>query len=327
MLRRTFMVLPIILGWLLSAATPSYCANSIVAEGGEMTRGIYLGMPKHELIDQVGAPDQIKSEGRCYAYHTFDISVFLNQRNVVDRIYLGPNFHGAIQPSTAGESSVESLATGSGRPSIGTRVTYSPSPSIQNRATVELEKRVPASSFPLEYRGQGKTYELYGHGRVMKYKYALDQEGIAFYYDQDHNLYATVIYPLKDDQEEPAAAAAATGASAGQRLAPIHFAFDKYYIRKNDLSIINDHVAYMKQHKEARMVIEGHTDYMGSDAYNVSLSDRRSKSAYKYLTSKGVESNRLQRVDYGESRPVAGNKTKKGRALNRRAEFLVFPAP
>jgi outer membrane protein OmpA-like peptidoglycan-associated protein len=61
---------------------------------------------------------------------------------------------------------------------------------------------------------------------------------------------------------------------------------------------------------------------MGTDAYNLALSDRRAKSVFDYLASRGISPSRLQSVGKGESQPVADNATDQGRALNRRVMLI-----
>jgi OOP family OmpA-OmpF porin len=65
-------------------------------------------------------------------------------------------------------------------------------------------------------------------------------------------------------------------------------------------------------------VVEGHTDSVGNDDYNLKLSQRRADSVRKYLVDKGVPAARLEAKGYGEAQPVADNKTADGRAQNRR---------
>jgi outer membrane protein OmpA-like peptidoglycan-associated protein len=65
-------------------------------------------------------------------------------------------------------------------------------------------------------------------------------------------------------------------------------------------------------------VIEGHTDSVGNDAYNLNLSQRRAAAVRQYLLDKGVAPARLESQGFGESQPVADNKTAEGRAQNRR---------
>jgi OOP family OmpA-OmpF porin len=71
------------------------------------------------------------------------------------------------------------------------------------------------------------------------------------------------------------------------------------------------------------VAIEGHTDWIGTDAYNQGLSERRANAVMNYLVDHGVAASRLSTTGYGESRPIASNQTREGRALNRRVELLV----
>jgi outer membrane protein OmpA-like peptidoglycan-associated protein len=69
--------------------------------------------------------------------------------------------------------------------------------------------------------------------------------------------------------------------------------------------------------------IEGHTDSVGADAFNMKLSQARADSVLEYVTAQGIDPNRLEAVGYGEERPIASNATAKGKALNRRTEFNI----
>jgi OOP family OmpA-OmpF porin len=72
----------------------------------------------------------------------------------------------------------------------------------------------------------------------------------------------------------------------------------------------------------ATALIEGHTDSVGTEAYNLALSDRRAKSVFDYLTSRGVDPARLSSVGHGELKPIADNATAEGRQLNRRVMLI-----
>jgi outer membrane protein OmpA-like peptidoglycan-associated protein len=74
-----------------------------------------------------------------------------------------------------------------------------------------------------------------------------------------------------------------------------------------------------------KIVVEGHTDSVGVDAYNQKLSEDRAKSVRDYLVSRGVEPNRISYVGKGETVPTADNNTPEGRANNRRVEIIVSP--
>ncbi len=104
----------------------------------------------------------------------------------------------------------------------------------------------------------------------------------------------------------------------------IHFAFDKSDIRSVSFPILNDVVEVLQQNPDIKKIrIEGHTDGIGSDAYNQKLSQKRAESVRQYLISKGVAPDRLEAVGFGKSKPVATNDTELGRAKNRRTEFIV----
>ena len=70
--------------------------------------------------------------------------------------------------------------------------------------------------------------------------------------------------------------------------------------------------------------IDGYTDSTGSKAHNLKLSKERAAAAKKYLVDNGIEASRLKSEGYGEASPIASNKTKAGRADNRRVEFKVL---
>jgi outer membrane protein OmpA-like peptidoglycan-associated protein len=81
--------------------------------------------------------------------------------------------------------------------------------------------------------------------------------------------------------------------------------------------------AYLQQNPGARAIIEGHTDNVGSDAMNQSLSERRAASVAAALQTRGVSADRLEPVGLGESYPVATNDTSAGREENRRVEVVL----
>lgn len=80
----------------------------------------------------------------------------------------------------------------------------------------------------------------------------------------------------------------------------------------------------LNRYQDTNLVIEGHTDALGSEAQNQLLSERRAESVATLLRTYGVSSSRLSPVGYGETRPVASNETEAGRRLNRRVEVLIY---
>jgi uncharacterized repeat protein (TIGR01451 family) len=103
----------------------------------------------------------------------------------------------------------------------------------------------------------------------------------------------------------------------------IHFEFNKATIRPESFQILNDVAAVLKDNPQLNILIEGHTDAVGSVEYNQKLSDRRAASVKTYLVSKGVAASRLSTKGQGKLSPIASNDTAVGRALNRRVEFLI----
>ena len=107
--------------------------------------------------------------------------------------------------------------------------------------------------------------------------------------------------------------------------AKIHFETDKARIAADSMKLIDDLAKAANSCPKAAILVAGHTDSRGSDAYNQALSERRAVAVVKALAARGVSPSRLSAVGYGEKRPIADNKTKEGRARNRRIEFIVTP--
>jgi uncharacterized repeat protein (TIGR01451 family)/MYXO-CTERM domain-containing protein len=102
-----------------------------------------------------------------------------------------------------------------------------------------------------------------------------------------------------------------------------YFATNKATIQKRSYRMLDQIAAVLKVHTELLITIEGHTDDRGKDAANLKLSKARAEAVSKYLTKKGVDAARLSATGFGEERPIADNKTAKGRAQNRRVEFMA----
>jgi peptidoglycan-associated lipoprotein len=78
------------------------------------------------------------------------------------------------------------------------------------------------------------------------------------------------------------------------------------------------------ENKNVYLEIQGHTDATGSDAYNLKLGEARAEAVRRYLNKQGVALNRMSTISYGKSEPVESNKTKEGRAKNRRVVVIVL---
>lgn len=105
----------------------------------------------------------------------------------------------------------------------------------------------------------------------------------------------------------------------------ITFAFDSSNLQPQFYPVLDDVARTLTEYNQTIVEVAGHTDSVGSDAYNNDLSMRRAQSVANYLAGRGVMQQRLITVGAGESRPIASNDTEAGRAQNRRVEITVVP--
>jgi peptidoglycan-associated lipoprotein len=106
-------------------------------------------------------------------------------------------------------------------------------------------------------------------------------------------------------------------------LTDIHFAFDRYDLDDKSRAILKENAAYLKVHPVSRIEIEGHCDERGSNAYNISLGERRVQATKSYLISLGVDESQIRTISYGEERPFCFESNEACWYQNRRAHFLV----
>jgi OOP family OmpA-OmpF porin len=146
----------------------------------------------------------------------------------------------------------------------------------------------------------------------------------------DGALAAPAAAPAAPAPAAPAAAAPAAKPAPAPAMATkvtyaadAFFDFDKAVLNPAGKAKLDDLVSKVKGINLEVIIAVGHTDSVGSDAYNQKLSVRRSEAVKAYLVSKGIEKNRVYTEGKGEKQPVADNKTKEGRAKNRRVEIEV----
>ncbi|MFM2284028.1 MAG: hypothetical protein RL222_1532, partial [Bacteroidota bacterium] len=105
----------------------------------------------------------------------------------------------------------------------------------------------------------------------------------------------------------------------------IMFETGKAVIKPSSYKILDEVASILNEFSYYDVNIDGHTDNVGDDAFNLKLSQERAAAAMAYLTKKGVSASRMVATGYGETKPQADNKTAAGRAANRRVEFnLIF---
>ena len=134
---------------------------------------------------------------------------------------------------------------------------------------------------------------------------------------------APVAVPAPRPAPPPPAPAPATVATKVTYAADAFFDFNKSVIKPEGKAKLDDLVSKIKGINLEVIIAVGHTDSVGSDAYNQKLSVRRSEAVKAYLVSAGIEKNRVYTEGKGEKQPVADNKTAEGRAKNRRVEIEV----
>ena len=132
--------------------------------------------------------------------------------------------------------------------------------------------------------------------------------------------------PVAAPAPAPVAAAPAPVPVAASKVtfaADAFFDFDKAVLKPEGKAKLDDLVSKVKGINLEVIIAVGHTDSVGSDAYNQKLSVKRSEAVKAYLVSKGIEKNRVYTEGKGEKQPVADNKSSAGRAKNRRVEIEV----
>ncbi|KFN42727.1 OmpA family protein [Arenimonas metalli] len=105
----------------------------------------------------------------------------------------------------------------------------------------------------------------------------------------------------------------------------ITFGFDSYALRPGSYTVLNRVADTLKEFDQTIVEVAGHTDSVGSAAYNQKLSEQRAQAVGNYLTSRGINGERLIITGAGANHPVASNSTEAGRAENRRVEITLVP--
>ena len=105
-------------------------------------------------------------------------------------------------------------------------------------------------------------------------------------------------------------------------LRGVHFDFNKANIRPGDAAVLDEAAATLKQNPKVTINVNGYCDAIGSDAYNLKLSQRRAEAVVNYLVQQGIPASQLMPTGYGKTDFVASNDSAEGRAQNRRVELV-----
>ena len=104
----------------------------------------------------------------------------------------------------------------------------------------------------------------------------------------------------------------------------IYFETNKAVIKQQSNAMLDEIVDILNQYPDYNIRLTGHTDNVGNDLYNLSLSQSRVDAVMQYLENKGIAASRLEAIGYGKTHPIANNNTAVGRALNRRVEIELY---
>ncbi|MBE2279115.1 MAG: OmpA family protein [Ignavibacteriaceae bacterium] len=152
---------------------------------------------------------------------------------------------------------------------------------------------------------QGTTYEPIDYAKI---------EEIVKKYRQDPVDYEKIRQMIKEN----------AGPGTSWILSGVNFDFASANLRPESYPILNNAAQVLMSNPSMRVEIQGHTDNIGTDATNRTLSQNRADAVKSYLVGRGIESNRMTTLGLGFSVPIASNATAEGRAMNRRVEFKVI---
>jgi len=102
------------------------------------------------------------------------------------------------------------------------------------------------------------------------------------------------------------------------------FDFDSDHLRSETRDNLQEMPDILDQYEDTELLIEGHTDAVGSETYNQALSRDRAQSVAQYMSDRGIDRSRMVIKGYGEQQPVADNDTERGRQKNRRVEIAIY---
>lgn len=181
--------------------------------------------------------------------------------------------------------------------------------------TIFFESTNSGKSISRKTDATGKFQVLLPKGDIYKIKYQgfLDQKESSTIEvpDKPGIMEATLSVEMEDESNEVYAL-------------DVHFETAKSAIKPESHAVLDELVTAMNRLKTSRIELAGHTDSDGSAEANLQLSRDRAAAVRTYLIQKGIAADRIETIGHGESKPVAGNESEKGKAQNRRTEVRVI---
>ncbi|SFU74857.1 Outer membrane protein OmpA [Pustulibacterium marinum] len=154
-------------------------------------------------------------------------------------------------------------------------------------------------------------------------------DALAYYYIDDVSLYPLFPSPLPKEKKQIDTIPKATVTYAlkkAYRLEKVQFAFNSTELTTEALNEISGVYAYLQAHPSLHIHIEGHTDKIGTDAYNQTLSEKRAAAVADAFIKLGLVKERISAIGFGASQPITENDTEAGRTQNRRVQFILSDA-
>lgn len=167
----------------------------------------------------------------------------------------------------------------------------------------------------------GQIYEPFKSRGYMFIKQG-NKETWAEVYASDYYYDLTIVEKGEVEQEITANAILKELNETGKAILYINFDSGKSTIKKESMPVVEQIIEMMKQTKDIKISVEGHTDSEGSDESNLKLSEARAKAVVEAITKGGVDAARLSSAGFGEEKPIADNSTAEGKAKNRRVELI-----
>lgn len=129
---------------------------------------------------------------------------------------------------------------------------------------------------------------------------------------------STRVTVTKPEPKAPPAPSVTEDELFAQNVHDVYFAYDKYELRPEDQSVVEQDAAFLKSHPEMKVVIGGHCDDRGSEEYNLSLGENRAGALKKALINAGLDASRAKTISYGEEKPFCTEETEACWQQNRR---------
>jgi outer membrane protein OmpA-like peptidoglycan-associated protein len=166
----------------------------------------------------------------------------------------------------------------------------------------------------------GEYYIILPNGRY--YAYFAEVKG---YYSTVNYLDLSAVEAYKELKTDVELVSVSELENSGKsiKIDNIFFDFGSYSLKEESFEALNLLYKFMKMNPEILVEINAHTDSVGSESFNMKLSQERANSVVQYLVQKGIDATMLIPQGFGETQPVAPNSTDEGRALNRRVEFRL----